>query len=197
MKEPLDQLLEDADASTSLSPATHDLPARVRRRRIRQNRTMRIAQTSAGAAIIAIGCLVISHPYMTATRQIAIDPVHTSSSGRAEQAPRLNGAIANEAFSPELASLDLTAELHERIADDLMAHRKTRQHPATDPAHDPTLAMLQQQRDQAALLLVYEADQYRKQKQPREAIAVYQKAIELFPQSHWANIARQRMKEIL
>jgi hypothetical protein len=94
----------------------------------------------------------------------------------------------------QVAALDLEAQLHERVADRLLATERLRRRMAAHPpAHDPTLTELQQQRDCAALLLVYEADRYRQRRQSEEAIAGYRRAIELFPQTHWADVARQRL----
>jgi hypothetical protein len=60
----------------------------------------------------------------------------------------------------------------------------------------PRAADLQLQRDTAALILIYDAEQRTKQNRPRDAIALYQRAIELFPQTHWAQVARERLKEM-
>ena len=60
----------------------------------------------------------------------------------------------------------------------------------------PRAADLQLQRDTAALVLIYDAEQRTKQNRTRDAIALYQRAIELFPQTHWAQVARERLKEM-
>ena len=44
--------------------------------------------------------------------------------------------------------------------------------------------------------MVYDADRQVKENHSTDAIALYRRAIELFPQSHWADVARQRLKEI-
>jgi hypothetical protein len=178
MPQSLDQLLKDTDAGAIVSPPSEDLPSRVRRAHLHQRRRLRIAQASVGAIVIIAAFLTIPRPHTRQTHPVAIKP-----------APSVP-----EHFEAELASLDLTARVHERIADELIANRNPRPQRAITRLHDPTLAMLQQQRDRAALLLVYEADQYRKQNDPQQATAAYQRTIELFPQSHWANIARQRLK---
>jgi hypothetical protein len=46
------------------------------------------------------------------------------------------------------------------------------------------------------LLIVYEADQNAQSNRTTLAAAGYRRAIELFPQTHWADVARQRLKEL-
>jgi len=55
---------------------------------------------------------------------------------------------------------------------------------------------VQLQRDRAALILVYDADRSFRENRPADAIAAYRRTIELFPQTHWAEIARQRLREM-
>jgi len=44
--------------------------------------------------------------------------------------------------------------------------------------------------------MVYDADRSVRENRPADAIVVYRRAIELFPQTHWAEIARQRLREM-
>lgn len=61
-----------------------------------------------------------------------------------------------------------------------------------DPAWE-----IQKQVDKAAFILVYRANQmYRELDQKDSAIKAYNHVIELFPQSRWAEEARQRLSEI-
>ena len=55
---------------------------------------------------------------------------------------------------------------------------------------------MRMERDRAALMLVYDADQHAKDNHPAEAIAAYRRAVELFPNTHWADVARQRLKDM-
>jgi hypothetical protein len=94
-----------------------------------------------------------------------------------------------------LAALRIDDQLHELTANRLLATRKVAEsEPPIEP--DAVLLDLRQQRDRAALILVYEADEHARQRQPDQAVARYRRAIELFPQTHWAAVARQRLKEI-
>lgn len=56
---------------------------------------------------------------------------------------------------------------------------------------------IQKQVDKTAFILVYRANQmYRELDQKDSAIKAYNRVIELFPQSRWAEEARQRLSEI-
>ncbi len=90
---------------------------------------------------------------------------------------------------PSLAGLDIDAQVHE-----LTAQKLATVHPASSRFSDSTSAL--EQRDRAALILVYEADRYLRDARPTDAIASYQRAIDLFPTSHWADVARKRLKQI-
>jgi tetratricopeptide (TPR) repeat protein len=61
---------------------------------------------------------------------------------------------------------------------------------------DP-LEETQKQVDKTAFILVYQANRkYRELGQKESAIQAYNRVIELFPQSRWAEVARQRLSEI-
>src|SRR5262249_38876941 len=100
---------------------------------------------------------------------------------RTEAAPERNAT---------LAQLDLDARLAEMTAQRLVASENKRR---TPPA---VYIDVQEQRDRAALGVIYEGAGYARGKRATEAVASYQRAIELFPQSRWADVARQRLKEL-
>ncbi len=58
------------------------------------------------------------------------------------------------------------------------------------------LAHVREQRDRAALVLIYEADQAAREKQTTRALAGYRRTIQLFPKTYAAAVARQRLKEM-
>jgi hypothetical protein len=61
---------------------------------------------------------------------------------------------------------------------------------------DP-LEEIQKQVDKTAFILIYQANRmYRELDQKASAIRAYNRVIELFPQSRWAEEARQRLSEI-
>lgn len=93
-----------------------------------------------------------------------------------------------------LASKTDFADVNELTAD-LLANATPRVRPhaliVTNPEPD-----YQFQRDRAALILVYEANRHVQENRPAAALASYRRAIELFPQTHWAGVARQRVKQM-
>ena len=61
---------------------------------------------------------------------------------------------------------------------------------------DP-LERMQRQADKTAFILVYQANQmYEELDRKDSAIQTYNRVIELFPQSKWAEVARQRLSEM-
>src|SRR2546423_1978857 len=88
----------------------------------------------------------------------------------------------------QVASLD--DRIHEMTVAKLELSRRRAKQPAKPPAD------LQLQRDTAALILVYDAEQHARQNRSADAVALYRRAIDLFPQSHWAQVARERLKEM-
>ncbi len=61
---------------------------------------------------------------------------------------------------------------------------------------DPVERM-NQQAEKTAFALVYQADRmYREMNQVQSAIETYEQVIRLYPQNHWAEVAKQRISEI-
>ncbi len=179
MKDPLRQLLKDADVTPGGSTDPRALAACVRQRHRGQQRTMRTAATA--AVVLAV--------FAGVTASLSRPP--------AGQQPIAVAQPTAPSITPQqLAALDVDARLHELVAQKLteMQDRRTAKPPAASAL--PSSADLQLQRDRAALLIVYEADQNAQSKRTTLAAAGYRRAIELFPQTHWADVARQRLKEL-
>jgi hypothetical protein len=179
MNDPLLQLLHQADASFSPPRAAPDITAIVRRRlRRRRVQSASIAAVSA-AAVVLIGISLV--------RSGAAPPPRVVKSGSSRGAP--------VSLDSALAALNVDVRLHELTAERLLQLRASAR--AAQPAVADTLQLdLRQQRDRAALILVYEGDEQARQRQPAQAIARYRRTIALFPNTHWAAVARQRLKEI-
>ena len=61
---------------------------------------------------------------------------------------------------------------------------------------DP-LEELNKQVDKTAYILIYQADRlYKELNQTDSAVENYNRVVELFPENRWANVARERLKEI-
>ena len=173
MPQTLEQLLRDADAASSPPEPHVEIAPIIYRRRSRQLLIRRVAL----AAVVVI----------------------TASLGAFSLRPRPQQPIAlveppSPAPQVSVASLEFRARLHELTAERLLKSHHA--HRARAAATSSPESEIQFQRDRAALILVYDADLHAKQNRPAEAIASYRRAIELFPQTHWANVARQRLKQM-
>jgi hypothetical protein len=171
-RDPLEQLLRSADASPP-GRSDSDLVGQVRRR---ARRSDRIRSTVASALVligVAIGAVALLQP---STHQpptaLAPDPI---------------------AVKAELARLDQEADRHSALADQMMQTEISTARPnLAELARD-----LQRERDEAALSLIYEAETLAPLPAQRPAaVALYRRAIDLFPQTHWAALAKQRLEAL-
>jgi hypothetical protein len=185
MSDRLGQLLRDVDsAALPAAPApAPDLALRVRRLRNRRRRAVRLAT---GVTALCLVAVVIAAAALRERPLAPLTPLTPPVALLPAPAPT---------NKPTLASLRLDADLHEQTAARLAgsAPRAVQRLASTSAKTGPDV---QRERDRAALLLVYEADQRAKQHRPADAIAAYRRAVELFPQTRWAQVARQRLKEI-
>jgi hypothetical protein len=174
MPQTLNQLLRDADA---LHPPVADNSDLVRRVRRRQARHVIVRRTFAAAAVVMISVVLLMRSTKPTTRIETIMKV-----------------ISVPVPAPSLSDLDNIAALHELTAQKLAVSRSpARSRPLAAIAPEANIRF---QRDRAALVIVYEADRFVRQNRPKQAIASYRRAIELFPQSHWAEIARERLRQM-
>ena|SRR5437762_2977956 len=163
----LTQLLKDADASTPMPAIESDILILVRRRRVR--RQMRRGAGAFGVSVLAVALAIIA------------------SANRPTR-------VVTRASQGSLASLSIDADLHQRTAERLLAMQRSR--PDCAAESNDGVDSVQLQRDRAALMIVYQANQYLRDDHADLAIAAYRRTIELFPQTHWAEVARQRLREL-
>jgi hypothetical protein len=182
MTDELQHLLRRADTSApppafeTASPA--GLAAKVHKRFVRRRAVRTTALALATIALVAAAMIPsVRKPHSP----IVAGPT----------APTLSPAELNQ----RTASLSLEADLHTLTAAKLAAPKPSARKATLLTLHDPSSDM-QLQRDRAALILVYEANQHVREKRPADAIATYRRTVELFPQSRWADVARQKLKEI-
>ena len=169
----LAQLLKSVDAASPAPNVPDDLPTRVRRRLVHRRHVRAITGVTAVALLVAT-VTFLPHP---------------GTPGR--------GQGRGASHAAHLAALDREAALHEQTAALLLTSRRVPSSPSIVPAPaDSVLSEIRQQRDRAALILVYEADRARDEKRPDRALAAYRRTIELFPTTYWAGVARQRLKEM-
>jgi len=174
-------LLQKADQIAGRpAPVPANLAAVVRRR-ARQRRFMRLAAPVAAAAMVLIA--------------FGIYQLVGTPAGDTHEQVRL---VALQAEVEQLraqtgATLKLVREV---IANQRRRSRLEELEAKLARIPDP-LEEMQRQADKTAFILVYQANQmYDELNQKDSAIQTYNRVIELFPQSKWADVARQRLSEI-
>ncbi len=184
----LELLLRNADAAICIPPGPDNLAARVRRRAQRQ-RQMRLAAGAASALLVlVIGTVALVK-------------------GFDRPAPRGKMTIADTRPAPaDVAQLQARVEqLREEIlaecraTDEILRRQEVERRLAdlqVQAAVDP-LEEVSDQMDRAALTMVYQADRMCRELNLREsAITSYEQTIRLFPQTHWAKVAKDRLAEL-
>ena len=178
MADRLTQLLCSADTiEASLldrGPTADQIVSAVHRRRARRHR--RRAGLATAVAVVLVAWIWIT----TQTRE--------------PHAPTIAFlARPSTAPQPSSPSPQTLAMLHEQTVARLTHRREPRRPSISSTA---AVASPREVRDRAALILIYDADQNLRARRRDDAVAAYRRAIELFPQSRWADVARQRLKQI-
>jgi len=92
---------------------------------------------------------------------------------------------------------DATLNLIREVLDEERKQRRLNELQAQLASYTDPLEEIRKQVDKTAFILVYQANRmYRELDQKDSAIKAYKRVIELFPQSRWAEVARQRLSEI-
>ncbi len=170
--DPLKQLLRHADTAPPLAGESN-LVSQVKRRAKRNDRI----KSASAVAILLIGIAIAAN--------LVLQP-------RVKKAP-LSLEPNPAALKAEIARLNAEANRHAEIADRLMQIEVI---PTPSDAAD-VQRDLQRQRDEAALSLIYQAETLAPVPAQRPAaVALYKKAIDLFPQTHWASLAKQRIEAL-
>ncbi len=95
------------------------------------------------------------------------------------------------------AQTDATLKFIREVLDEERKQRRLQELQAQLASIPDPLEEIQKQVDKTAFILVYQANRmYRELDQKASAIQAYNRVIELFPQSRWAEEARQRLSEI-
>lgn len=181
--DPLEQLLEHADAQLRPPPATKLFAERVRARAARRtNARIGMAMTLLVAAAMITAYRTRPKAHLTAL-----------------PTPATTTAIDVAEYRIELARLDALAAAHQRAARQILqaedgAARRRRLAPALLPGRDP-LAPVAEAQDRAARILLLDGDRLEATpgEQPR-AQAVYRRAVQLFPDTPAAREAADRLK---
>jgi tetratricopeptide (TPR) repeat protein len=92
---------------------------------------------------------------------------------------------------------DATLNLIREVLEEERKQRRLDELRAQLAGYADPLEEIQKQVDKTAFILVYQANRmYRELDRKDSAIRAYNRVIELFPQSRWAEVARQRISEI-
>jgi tetratricopeptide (TPR) repeat protein len=95
------------------------------------------------------------------------------------------------------ATVDATLKLVQEVLEAERQRQRLNELQAQLASIPDPLEEVQEQIDKTAFFLVYQADRmHRETGQRASAIQAYNRVIELFPQSHWAEIARKRLAEM-
>jgi len=174
--DPLERLLSLADTTAPPPAAIDGVVNRVRRRAARRA-TLRRA-----GAVLVIACVVgvalMWHGSKPKTPFVRTSPTNTG---------------------VELAQLRADAELHQRIADQLIEMRKQfrREAGARAALREPdALAQLDAAREQAAMVLVRDAARMARAADKRSAAETFRQAAESFPSTPAARIALERLRDL-
>jgi len=187
--DPLGGLLSRADA---VAPVAHrpaaDLArgvrAEVRRRQVR-------ARVTFGTLVLLIASAIVlirpSHPQM-------VHNAPTSPNRGVETTPPARDAAK---LRSEIAALRTEAAGREAIVRAMLDGEKRGRRAVTVPRGVDPLDRILAEQDRGAMALVRQADRQLRELDRQDAAAAgYGRVVELFPKTHWAAVARQRLAEI-
>jgi hypothetical protein len=211
--DPLQHLLQTADAAALPTQPTADLPERVRRRYAQQVRTARrLKFGAAGAAMM----LAIGYATSITLRQppdpqgdVAQHLPLPLGEGRGEGAaltsnPRAEPG-ANSLTQSDIAKLKIQADALGVEADALekqlnLARSEQRRQDLRDEyrrqlAINAHADAEESPIDRAAAIALCQGDYYWEQQNRQPAEAAYQSVLDNFPHSHWAEVAKERLSQ--
>ena len=186
----VEELLRRADAAAGRPALVPDLAGRVLRRARRRRRRAVVGLAAAASVLLAAGATLLLSTDRAAP---TAPPEHVADTQRPV---RPGGA---ERLREEIARLRAEADSRMAVVEHMLALERRREKAKPYRRHvavaDPA-EQIQQQMDKAALVMVYQADRLSRQLNLRApAMAIYRRTIELFPETHWAGVARQRLHE--
>jgi CRISPR/Cas system CSM-associated protein Csm2 small subunit len=170
-------LLYEAD-QTAGGPAPVSVDLSAIRRRANRRQTVNLASRIAAAAVVLFALGIWSY---------------TAKKTRDQQR-----IVALEMQIKQLQTqTDATLNLIRDVLDEDRKQRHLNELRDQLASYSDPLEEIQKQVDKTAFILVYGANRmYRELDQKDSAIQAYNRVIELFPQSRWAEVARQRLSEI-
>jgi hypothetical protein len=177
--DPLVEMLREADAAAPPPPFRHGLADAVRRRARRRHRR-RLAGAGIVVAAFVACALVVRQPGATPTALVEIPTTGPTTSVAALRAQ----ADVQWASLQRLRQVERTRQRMHRIEMTLRAAAPSPQSTAVE-------------RERAALILLDHGDRLRRDLRKEDAArSAYRRTIELFPDTRWAAVARERMEQM-
>jgi tetratricopeptide (TPR) repeat protein len=151
------------------------------RRRVQRRRLVRVAVPTSLAAVLAVAA--------------AVSVLWMPTKGPQVRPQRI--ASLEEQVKQLQARTDATLKLVQEVLDQDRQQRRLAALEAELASIPDPVREIDRQVDQAAFILVYQADKlYKELNQTESAVAAYQEVIQLFPTNRWAAVARQRLSQI-
>ena len=188
--DPLKQLLRRADALAGNPPEMPgDLAQRVRTLAVRRRR-VRVSINAAAAIVLAVGMTLLWSQASTPLRS-ANEPLVV------ETEPARPGV---EEIRAEIERLHREADMRlavvrrtQEILEEMRRFEELKKHPPLPDA----VANARREVDKAAYVLVSQADRMCRKLDLCDSAAVkYRRVVDLFPDSRWATVARQRLSDL-
>jgi hypothetical protein len=186
----LGDLLSQADAAATIARRTApDVARQVRvEARRRQVRTRMVGGAVSATALVAVLIVLSVHPAHTELAR------HTPPTRPVETSPHVRDASE---LAAEIAALRNEAAGHEAVVKAMLTGEQRGRRMAAVPRGVDPLDRILAEQDRGAMALVRQADrQYHELDRKESAAAGYGRVVELFPKTHWAAVARQRLSEI-
>ncbi len=179
-EEQIKSLFQRADAVAE-GPVFGDISAAGMRRRVRRRRVIRMGGSLAAAAAVTL--TVVLATLCTRTKVPSSEPQRIAS--LEEQVEQLQ------------ARTDATLKLVQEVLEKDRRQRRLAALEAELASIPDPVRQIEQQVDQTAFLLIYQADRlYKELNQTESAVAAYKELIQLFPDNRWADVARERLSQI-
>ena len=173
-------LLQKADRMAAQIRPLHIDPVAIHRRAERRHLIMNIAAPAAIAAILLFASIIV------------IQAARPHKPSEQKQIFSLQQELKHLQ-----AKTDAVLNLVQQVLESERRQRRLNELEATLASIPDPIEETQRQVDKTAFILVYQADRlYRQSNQTDSAVQTYNRVIKLFPQTQWAEVARQRLSEI-
>ena len=189
--DPLKKLLQQADAMAGGPPETPgDLAQRVRVLAARRQR-VRVGFSAAAAAIVLVVGMTLLWPQGSAPPQPVNEPPVVQVEQSQPDIARLKAEI--ERLHREADTRLAVVQRTQEILEEMRRFEELKRQPPWPDA----VANVRREVDQAAYTLVSQADRMCRELDLCDSAAVkYRRVVELFPETRWAVVARQRLSEL-